>query len=156
MFKSLVPHRKRTNLPVRSERSAPNIAELQDRFDSLVNQFWNDPNSIWDDTDPWTSGWGCDVEDSDKELVVRAEAPGFEPDEIDIEMSGDRLVLKAEHREETKKNGGTYHSTFYRSMTLPKGIEADQINAEYKNGVLEVHLPKGPEAKAKRIPVKAK
>lgn len=160
MFKNLIPWRKKHeshHVPVRGELTTPmsnDIARLRDEFDSMLDRFWN--GNLWEDFDRWNIGWGCDMEDSDKEVVVRAEAPGFKPDEIDIQLSGDRLILQAEHLEESKKNGGTYHSKFYRSMMMPRGIEANNIRADYKNGVLEVHLPKGPEAQAKRIPVKTK
>ena len=95
------------------------------------------------------------------EIDVRAEAPGFEPDEIDVRLSAGRLVLQAEHKTEqdTTENGNGHFSSygkFYRAMSVPAGIEADKIEASYKNGILEVHLPKGEEAKSKRIAVKAK
>lgn len=64
--------------------------------------------------------------------------------------------MKAEHKSETGNGKVKRYGKFYRSLTVPRGIEADKINASYKNGVLEVHLPKGEEAKTKRIAVKAK
>ena len=160
MFKDLIPWRRpQTGQPTRGElvpSGSSDIGRLRDEFDSLLDRVWN-PVKMWEDFDDIGSGWGCDVEDGDHEIVVRAEAPGFQPEEIDVQLSGNRIVLKAEHREESNEHGGLRkHSRFYRSMTVPPGIESDGIEAEYKNGVLKVHLPKGPEARAKRISVKAK
>ena len=84
-------------------------------------------------------------------------APGFEPNDFNVEIVGDNLVLKAERKEE-EKGGDGYRSrqeSFYRTLALPHGVDADKIEARYHNGVLEVHIPKGQEAKGKRIEVKA-
>ena len=61
--------------------------------------------------------------------------------------------------QDTSENGGGHFASygkFYRTMSVPAGIKADQVEASYKNGILEVHLPKGEEAKSKRIAVQAK
>ena len=103
------------------------------------------------------TGWGFDVDDTGKEIVVHAEAPGFEPDDFNVEIVGDNLVLKAERKEEDKGGNG-YHfrqERLYRTVALPHGVEADKIDARYHNGVLEIRMPKGEEAKGKRITVKA-
>ena len=161
MFKNLVPWRKHTQKQsVADDSGAPSggqLTQMRDAFDSMFDRLWGGELSLPEDSDRWNVGWGCDVKDGDKEIVVRAEAPGFEPDEIDIKMSGNQLVLQAEHREESKKNGDQVsYGSFYRSMTMPRGIESEKITAEYKNGVLEVHLPKGAQTHARRIAVKAK
>lgn len=138
------------------------LARLRDEFDAMLEHFRHapslrgEPSEGLESTDPWNVGWGCDLQDKDNEVVVRAEAPGFDPEEIDVRVSGNRLVMEAEHKTESEKNGGSYqYQRFFRTMTIPRGIQADQIEAQYKNGVLEVHLPKGPDAQAKRIAVKA-
>ena len=163
MFKNLIPWRhkreKRSRhgdlmtTPARGE-----LARFREDFGSLLDRFYGDGPAIWDDLDQWNVGWGCDVEDADKEIVVRAEAPGFDPDEIEVRVSGNRLVLHAEHKEEKNAEDGhsMHYGQFHREMTLPRGIEADNIKAEYKRGIVEVRLPKGPEAQTKRIPVKTK
>ncbi len=94
-------------------------------------------------------------------MVVRAEVPGFEPGEVDVQVSGNLLTVKAEKKEEKKgKDGdGRYeerrYRTFHQSVTLPPGTDPGKIEARYKNGLLEVHVPKSEQAKGKRIPVKA-
>ena len=146
MFKSLIPGRKHLEKDSALADPARGSGSLSQFIDSVFDRF---PGTAF------ASGWGCDVQDSDNEIVVRAEAPGFEPDEIEIKMSGNQLVLEAEHREEQNGEGKSLrYGKFYRSITMPSGIETDNIVAEYRNGVLEVHLPKGDEANVRRIPVK--
>ncbi|TWT79622.1 Spore protein SP21 [Planctomycetes bacterium CA13] len=150
MFKSLIPRRKAEETELAKSQPMSELAQFRANFDKMLSDFWKS-----DIEDLWDSRWGYDIQDSENELVVRAEAPGFEPDEIDVQLSGNRLVVKAEHKSESKTDSGstTSYGKVYRSMTVPKGIEADKIDATYKNGVLEVHLPKGEQAKAKRIAV---
>lgn len=163
MFKSLIPWR-RENEQRRENESFGSLADrdmasFQNRLDDMINRVWGEESKLFDlfgSSEGGDLGWGCDVKDSDKEIVIRAEAPGFEPDEIDVRMSGDQLVMEAEHREDRQGNGNGYrYGKLYRSMTLPRGINPDEINAEYKNGVLEVRCPKGPEANARRVAVKS-
>ena len=154
MFKNLIPWKRQNNNDLMKIDPANELAQFRANFDRMLDRVWQ---GDWDEV--WNNGWGCDVTDGDAEIVVRAEAPGFEPDEIDVRLSGNRLVLQAEHKSEQVTNGeGRYASygKFYRSMNVPAGIEADKIEANYKNGILEVHLPKGEAARAKRIAVTAK
>lgn len=129
------------------------FALLRHEFDSLFDNFL----SRW--PAPLSGGWGLDVDDAGKEVVVRAEAPGFEAQEFDVQMRGDQLYIRAEHKEESKedKDNGTTSSrygVYERWVTLPSGVEADKVEARYRNGVLEIHLPKTPEALARKIEVK--
>jgi HSP20 family protein len=136
------------------------LAELRDEFDALFDRFL----SRWGEPFDWDFGpsrlWGLEVEDGDQEMIVRAEAPGFEPSELDVQVSGNLLTIKAEKKEQKKgKEGDSRYEeqryrTFHRTVTLPTGIDPNKIEARYKNGVLEVHVPKSEEAKGKRIPVK--
>jgi HSP20 family protein len=102
--------------------------------------------------------WGLEVEDQDDVVVIRAEAPGFEAGDFDLQLSDHRLVLRAVKKTETKgKKGETEVSEqeCYQSVTLPDGIDKDKVEAKYHSGVLTVTLPKTAEAKAKRIAVKS-
>ena len=98
------------------------------------------------------------MEDEDENIVVRAEAPGFEADDFDICVEDGRLIMRAAKKVETKDDKGKVQETreqeCYESVSLPASIEKDKVDATYHNGVLTVKLPKTPAAKAKRIPVK--
>ncbi|KKL13507.1 hypothetical protein LCGC14_2525090, partial [marine sediment metagenome] len=110
------------------------------------------------------SGWGppLDVEETDKEFFVRAEIPGVHADDLELSMCGDSLVISGEKKEsEEKKEKGYWYQerrfgSFRREVPLPSAVDADNVEAEYKDGVLHVKLHKAQEALPKRIPVKGK
>ncbi|MHB8864868.1 MAG: Hsp20/alpha crystallin family protein [Pirellulaceae bacterium] len=93
--------------------------------------------------------------DHEKEYVVHAELPGFEPEDFEIKTSGNLLTVRAEHKETKEQDGGSSYryGSFSRSFTLPEGVDCDNIDASYHSGVLNVRLPKTEQAQAKRIPV---
>lgn len=158
-MKSLIPWKRRMENGgggALAERPRDMLTAMRRELDSLFDRYFGDWPMLAGRDWPMT-GWGFDVEDKENEMVVRAEAPGFEPNDFNVEIVGDNLVLKAEHKEEEKGgNGYRYrHGSLYRTLPLPHGVEADKIEARYHNGVLEVHVPKGEEAKGKRITVKA-
>jgi HSP20 family protein len=130
------------------------LGQFRDDFNSLIDKFWH--GNLGEHFG--TLGWGVDFDENDKEYVVRAEAPGFEAKDFDVQLRGNNLIVTAEHKEEQQngKNGSLYHyGRFQRSLPLPHGAEADNITARYHSGVLELRVPKGEEAKGKRIAVEA-
>ncbi|MFG0255343.1 MAG: Hsp20/alpha crystallin family protein [Rhodopirellula sp. JB053] len=128
------------------------LSQFRSNFDRMLGGMLR---GHWEEA--WNAGWGCDVMDEDDEFCVRAEAPGFEPDEIDIQINGNRLVMQAEHESESDDANGksTHHGKLYRAVTLPAEVDEDKVQATYKNGILEVHLPKNDAVKTKRISVVA-
>jgi HSP20 family protein len=158
-MRSLVPWKRRSEEKsgtALAERPRDVLTEMRRELDSLFDRFFGEW-PLWGGDGGTLMGWGFDVDDRENELVVRADAPGFEPDDFNVEIVGDALVLKAEHKEEEKEgNGHRYRrGRLYRRILLPHGVETDKIDARYHNGVLEVHVPKGEAAKGKRIAVKA-
>lgn len=161
MFNKLIPWKKKESGDLKVHSEDHPLAQLRHDFDQLWDRFGDDWRRsgmrMWDD-----SGWfgsHVDLDDREKEYVLRAELPGFEPDDFDIQVSGNVLTLRAEHEEEgkTKKGNGSYQrfGSFYESFTLPQGVLSDQIDARYHSGVLEVHLPKSEQCQSKKIEVKA-
>ena len=113
---------------------------------------------------PWEEGgrsmsWGLDMEETDKEVIIRADAPGFEAKDFDVRLSGDVLTIQAEHKEAKGKEGEAETERRYarlrRTVTLPPGADAEKVEATYRNGVLELHLPRKPEMLGRRIEVKS-
>lgn len=97
--------------------------------------------------------YGTETEETEEAVIVRLAVPGFEAKEIEVKISGNRLILHAERKEkkgETEKVWGALD----RSVYLPEGVDTEHVEAMYRNGVLEVRLPKLPEAKERRIEVK--
>ncbi|MBI2963141.1 MAG: Hsp20/alpha crystallin family protein [Deltaproteobacteria bacterium] len=92
-------------------------------------------------------------------LVVRVDLPGVDPKEIDISVAGDQLTVKGErkHKEEAKEGEYTRreiaYGSFERSMTLPKGVDADKIKASFDKGVLEITMPAPKELAPKKVSV---
>lgn len=129
---------------------------MRRELDSLFDRFFGALPLDLAEFDP-AVGWGLKLEESDKEVVVKAEAPGFEAGDFDVQLTGEVLIIKAAQKEEVKK--GTEEmvakrATFRRCLSLPPGIDPARVEASYCNGVLEVHLPRTPEAKGRRIEVK--
>ena len=91
---------------------------------------------------------------------LTAEVPGLKPDEIDITLTGDLLVLKGEKKQETEKTEGDYHlversfGSFQRSFRLPGEVDRESLKATHKDGVLQVVLPKIEKSGPTKIEVK--
>jgi len=97
------------------------------------------------------------MEENEKEFVVRAELPGFTPEELTVELRGDVLVVEAEHRVPAETTAATRERAYAhlrRMITLPPEVELEKMEALYRNGVLEVRVPRTPEAESRRIPVR--
>jgi HSP20 family protein len=108
---------------------------------------------------PWEAHWGLETEERENEYVVRAEVPGFEANELNVTLEGNMLMIRAEHRRETEETEATAERPYAtrrleRALTLPTGVNLEAAEARYNNGVLEVHLPKTPEARPRPIEVK--
>jgi HSP20 family protein len=122
------------------------------------------------DIGPW-SGWEAegfhprtDVSETGDEVLVTAEMPGLEEKDFELNLTGDLLTLKGEkrHEREQKEKGSVHriersYGSFQRSIQLPCEVVAEKANAEFRNGVLTVTLPKAPSARRNvhRISVKA-
>ena len=89
-----------------------------------------------------------DVTETDQEYVVAAELPGVKKDDVKVSTEEGRLVLRGERKEQHEEKGRRMHrierayGSFYRSFELPDDVDASKIAAEFKDGVLNVHLPK--------------
>ena len=111
-----------------------------------------------------TTSWGLplDVSENDDEFFVKASLPGIKPEDLDITITGSTLTIKGELKEETETKETQYHlrerrfGSFSRSITLPSNVKTEDIQANYENGELTLHLPKAEEAKPKRISVESR
>jgi HSP20 family protein len=93
----------------------------------------------------WTPA--IEVSERDGNYVVRAELAGLKPEDLKVEIDGDVLVLQGERKFKHEENKDGVHRTeirygqFYRAIPLPEGVKADQAQAKFDNGVLEVAVP---------------
>lgn len=103
-----------------------------------------------------------DVFEKDDKFVVKAELPGMKEEDIDVSVTGDTLTIKGEKKTETEVKNEDYYScersygSFYRTVPLPSTVDANKIEANVEDGVLEVTLPKIAEVKPKKIAISAK
>jgi len=101
-----------------------------------------------------------DIEEHEDGYVVRAELPGMKQEDVKITLQDHQLVIRGEKRREAEKKGSSYlrtelvYGTFERAFTLSQAVSGDKIGATYRDGVLEVHIPKAEESKAREIPIK--
>lgn len=100
-----------------------------------------------------------DVEETAEGFVFRADLPGMSEKDVKVSLVGDTLTLRGERKRETEKKSGNVHRTervfgaFERTFTLPAPVRGDQVKASYRNGVLEVRVPKAEEARVREIEV---
>jgi HSP20 family protein len=128
---------------------------LMEEFEPIFERFfgtWPTPAEEWE----WPVYYGFTMTEGEREYLVRAELPGFEPAEVSVTLTGNVLTIEARHGEEPKEGEAAEREYAHvrRSVTLPAGAEVERLEAAYRNGVLEVHVPKAPEATARRIEVK--
>ena len=97
--------------------------------------------------------YGAAMEDTAEAIIVREAVPGFEAKEIEVKISGNLLTVHAE-RKEKKGEKEEVWGKLDRNVYLPEGVDTEHVEATYRNGVLEVRLPKLPETKERHIEVK--
>lgn len=101
-----------------------------------------------------------DVYEEKDTVVVKAELPGMKKEDIEVNLAGDTLTIKGEKKEDKEVKEDNYYrrersyGSFLRSVALPSEVKSDQIKANFKDGVLEIRLPKTEEAKQKSVAVK--
>jgi HSP20 family protein len=101
----------------------------------------------------------ADVLDNGTEIVVKANLPGARPEDVSISILGDTLTIKAEIDEENEIRGATYlrrerrANSYFRSLTLPMPVEAENADARFKNGVLTLTIPKSESVRPRIIKV---
>jgi HSP20 family protein len=100
-----------------------------------------------------------DLVETDEHFVLRADLPGLSEDDVKIEVEDGTLIVSGERKAEHEERGEGFHrlerafGTFSRSLTLPKGVDADAVTASFERGVLEVRVPKPAQRKPRRIEI---
>ena len=100
-----------------------------------------------------------DLVETDDHLVLRADLPGLDPDDVEIEVKDGVLTVSGERRTEHEDSADGYHRVeraygrFSRSLSLPQGADAGQVQADFDKGVLEVRIPKPAEPKPHRVQI---
>jgi HSP20 family protein len=140
-------------------------------MERLFEEFFEDPFltglrrrlPMWKRVKEFEDIWpAVDMMDKKDEIVIKAEVPGVEKDDMNISLTENTLTIKGETKKEKETKEEDYYysersyGSFARTLTLPEKVQTDQVKANFKNGILEIHLPKSPEAKPKEIKVDVK
>ena len=137
-----------------------------DPFSDMV-QFRDEVGRWFDTLDKRSEGekatvWAPDVDikETDKDIQLKADLPGMRKEDIDISVDEDQLIIKGEREYEKEEKDRDFvrversYGSFYRSFNIGVPVKADQIKAAYRDGVLEIVLPKAEAKKPKKIEVK--
>jgi len=147
---ALVPIRKK-------ERDRGALARLHDEMDDLFDSFFRGLDRPFFGYKTWPA---IDIAETENEFVVKAEVPGCKANDIDISVHGNTLIISGEKKqEEERKEKGYCHversyGSFRRDLNLSADVDTDKIEAECKDGVLTVTLPKAEKAKPVKVKVK--
>ena len=132
---------------------------MDDMFERLTGQFFG---PSWRErprreAEAWTPAIECHVANGN--LVVKADLPGIEPKDVTIAAVGNQLTIAGERKRDKKGEGKEYfydemaYGKFTRTLTLPEGVDADKVKADYKNGVLAITVPAPKQLVSKKIPI---
>ena len=131
------------------------MISMRRSIDRLIDNTLGDN---WDSGTEWS--FPLDVVENEDDYVVEASLPGVKPEDLEITYNNGALTIRGEMKAENEKKEGKYHlrerrfGSFVRSVSLPMDVKADSIEADYKDGVLTLKLPKAEEVKPKRIAIK--
>lgn len=113
---------------------------------------------------PYEMSWAPPIEVAEKKdkYIVRAELPGVGKEDIKISLKENTLIIQGERKVEEEHKDATFYccevnyGSFYREIELPFPVKEDRVDAEFKNGILTINLPKEEKPKGKTIPIKVK
>lgn len=133
------------------------VVSLREAMNSLLQDSFVRPGSPLSGAAP--GGFPIDVSENENEFVIHAQLPGVKPDDVQITVHGDTVLLRGESKAEEEKKGQTWHvrerrfGTFQRAVSLNAPIDADKANAQFEHGMLTLTLPKAEAARPKQIKV---
>ena len=135
------------------------LLSFRDDMNRMFNEFFGRTEG---QEGTWLAGaWSppVDIYDADEAIILKAELPGFGKDDVNIELKDNTLTLKGQRKHETEMKDEQYvrrertYGSFQRTFMLPTPIDQEKVAATYKDGVLELRLPKSEAAKPKRIAI---
>jgi HSP20 family protein len=136
------------------------LDRIQSRINDLFDETLGRARAYSTTTNPvWVPP--VDILESRDSYLIRAELPGMKKDDFNLEVKDGTLTLSGERKFEEPANGVEYHRVeraagrFLRSFSLPQTVKADGIKATYRDGILEIHVPKAEEAKPRQITINA-
>jgi HSP20 family protein len=135
-----------------------NLVDIQGEVNRLFDTFTGRPvTGSSAPVRPWMPS--LDMHETKDDLVLRVELPGVREKDVAVSITGDLLTIKGERRWEDESNGQKFlhveraYGQFERLVQLPMAVQADKVRAAYRDGVLEVTLPKAEELKPREIKI---
>lgn len=136
--------------------------ELEDMQSRLNRLFGDAPFPRMGEDSMSFSGWSpaVDVQETDKEYLIKADLPDVKKEDVKVELLDGALTIEGERQQEKEEKGKKFHKIereygkFLRRFALPSEVDRSKVQAEFKNGVLNVHLPKSATAKPTAVEVK--
>lgn len=138
-----------------------------DALSARVNRLFSQPFGRWPFEgdvvgDAVGAAWtpAIDVQETDDEFLVKADLPDVKKEDVKVDIAEGMLNVCGERHQEKEEKGKRFHriereyGKFERHLSVPTGVDTHKVAAEFKDGVLKVHLPKSPNAKPKSIDVK--
>jgi HSP20 family protein len=129
------------------------MGRLQRRLDRMFEELFGEPvSSQWESfaSQDFTPAW--DIAETDSHYLVSFDLPGVKKDDVKIDVRDNQLTISGERKGRGSRE--RFYGSFSRSFTLPANVNADKIEANYENGVLQIALPKSVAGTGKQIPVK--
>lgn len=140
------------------------MEELQRRLSSFFEPSHSRSNSLRKEDESMTAAaeWAplVDIVEDEKEYLITAELPEVKREDVKVTVENGTLTLTGDRHFESEQNGKKYHRVersygrFVRTFTLPDNVDANRVNADFKDGTLKVHLTKSENARARQIDVK--
>jgi len=151
---SLTPWRKEREI---SKPLVPWTERALSLFRSDLDELFDRILTHWPTVaeDGWMRMAGLEEKETDEAVLIRTDAPGFEPSDFNIEVSGHALAITAEHTVEGTEKKPTIERSLRRYVTLPATVDPEKVEAKYRHGVLELTLAKTEPTKHHKVEVKA-
>jgi HSP20 family protein len=144
-------------MPIIRWSAGPFVPTIQDEVNRLFDEVLSPRAPRGDLNGVFTPR--VDIEETSEEFILKADLPGVAQKDVKVTLLGDTLTIRGERKQESATNGvGQHrveriHGTFERSFTLGAPVRSDQVKAQVRDGVLEVHVPKAEEARVREIEV---
>jgi len=149
------------DIEVKKDNASPRTPSVTDPFNEMnqmMDSFFRNPFSSWmPEVSNFSRRAVSDIKETDKCYLLTAELPGIPKEDIEIDVNGNMLTIRAEHKQEENKEQSyrREYRSFNQSFVLPSTVDASQIEAHCDNGLLEVMLPKTQQAQAKRVEIQS-
>ena len=135
---------------------ARHLVSMQDDVNQFIDNFFR-TSALRSDGVPFTPV--VDIEETPEEFILRADLPGVSQKDVKVSLMADTLTIRGERRAESRSKDGSptrlerVHGGFERSFTLGSQVKSEGVKAHYRDGVLEVRVPKAEQARTKEIEI---